>query len=72
MIIHSSSKNCNEVLVIDRNQDGSENPEIITLFSKTKKQKAFANHARVIKIFKGKLKFIKGTFLSCCDRRRCL
>ena len=47
MIIHSSSKSGSEVLVMDRNQDASDKPEIVTLFPRTKNQRAFANHARV-------------------------
>lgn len=47
ILIHSSSKACNEILVIDRNQDHLEKPEVKTLFSRSKNQRAFANHARV-------------------------
>jgi len=46
LIIHSSSKSGSEVLVMDRNNDTAERPEIVNIFSRKKNQRAFANHAR--------------------------
>lgn len=49
MIVHSSSKNCNEILVMNRDQDDQEKIKLDILVDKHQNKKSFANHANVRK-----------------------